>query len=201
MTPITDCPTIPGTPFAGGFYAGRMMIGSALHAVIVAPKAQGESQGIWIDKYQDVPGAQSCFDGHANTTALSEAGSPIAKWAQALDIAGHADWHIPSRDALELTYRNLKPTTSSNYASFRDGDNPSSLPAGYPYTEESPAQTADPLFQTGGAEAFDATWYWASTQYSTDYAWCQYFTTGYQDNLDKSYKFKVRAVRTIQLTT
>jgi hypothetical protein len=86
---------------------------------------------------------------------MAEAGSPLAQWARGLDINGNTDWCIPARDVLELGYRHLKPTTYENSCSFRDGDNPSSIPAGYPYTEQLPAQTAAEAFREGGAEAFE----------------------------------------------
>ena len=100
---------------------------------------------------------------------------------------------------LELGYRHLKPTTQENYASFRDGDNPSSIPVGYPYTEASPAQTAAAAFQKGGDEAFEPEWYWSSTQYSSYGAWTQLFGYGSQYGSDKYRKFRCRAVRLIQL--
>ncbi|MGN7007221.1 DUF1566 domain-containing protein, partial [Neisseria sp. P0008.S004] len=91
-------------------------------------------------------------------TAMKDAGNNAAEWALQLNIAGHTDWYLPSRDELELCYRNLKPTDENNWASFRDGDNPSSLPTGYPYTEQSPQQTSATAFQGGGSEAFAEDW-------------------------------------------
>ncbi|MDP3848593.1 MAG: DUF1566 domain-containing protein [Pseudomonas sp.] len=189
-------PTIGGTPFAGGFYAGRFLLDGTEYALIVAPKALGEHHPTaWGEYGQNIEGARSCNDGRANTEAMAAAGSALGQWALTLDIADHKDWYIPSRDELELCYRNLKPTTQENWASFRDGDNPSSVPVGYPYTEESPAQTTAPEFQEGGAEAFQPEWYYASTQHSPDYAWVQDFDVGYQDNDPKGGARRAVAVR------
>jgi hypothetical protein len=198
-TPAILAPETIGTAFEGGFYGGKIRIGLAICAIVWAPKAEGEIKGKWLDSYTDVPGATSCFDSMANTRAMAEAGSPIAKSALAANISGHADWCIPARDVLEIGYRYLKPTTEEN-AVYRYGDNPSSIPAGYPYTETSPTQTAAEAFQEGGAEAFsDEGWYFSSTQYSESGAWGQYFTSGNQDSSSKAVERRCRFVRLIPL--
>lgn len=184
---------------AGGFFSGTVRINDALFGVITAPKAEGQYSGIWLPSYDDVPGATSCFDSKANTIAMAAAGSPIAQKALATTINGHSDWVIPARDVLEIQYRAHKPTTEKNYV-YRSGDNPSSSPVGYPYTGTSPAQCQDPLFQEGGSEAFDADWYFSSTQCSPDYAWGQGFDDGSQGSNDKDGEGVVRLVRLIQLT-
>ena len=190
-----------GAAHEGGFFGGIVRINDLPHGVIWAPKAEGQMRGAWLDSYTDVPSARSCFDSLANTLAMAEAGSPIAKWALGLNINGKTDWCVPARDVLELGYRLLKPANRDNYASFRDGDNASSVPVGYPYTEELPAQTEVAAFRSGGAEAFDETWYWSSTQYSADDAFIQVFSSGYQLSGDKKALGCVRAVRLIQLGT
>lgn len=184
---------------AGGFFSGTIRISDALFGVITAPKAEGQYSGIWLPSYDDVPGAASCFDSKANTIAMAEAGSPIAQQALATTINGFSDWVIPARDVLEIQYRAHKPTTDKNYV-YRNGDNPSSVPAGYPYTKAIPAQCPDPLFQEGGSEAFDAEWHWSSTQCSPYNAWGQYLGGGNQDYYGKNYEGVVRLVRLIQLT-
>lgn len=189
-----------GAPFEGGFFGGQIRIGGAILAVIWAPKALGEANGVWLPDSSMVTDALSCCDSMGNTQAMAEAGSLLAKWALDLEINGHADWCIPARDVLELGCRHLKPTTQETGCYFRDGDNPSSLPPGYPYTEEAPiAQTAIALFQDNGAEAFNASLYWSSTVYSGASAWCQHFDDGNQNYLHQNYELRARAVRLIQL--
>jgi hypothetical protein len=183
-----------GTPVEGGFFAGYITMPDGVYGIAVAPKSLGELRGQWGKRGVDVPGARSYFDCRANTLAMAEAGSEIAQKVLGLSIGGCSDWSIASRDVLELAYRNLKPTTRENYV-WRNGDNPSSVPVGYPYTEALPAQTLATAFQTGGAEAFEAEWYWASTQFSAGSAWIQYFHRGYQDDNDKDGEFLARAVR------
>jgi hypothetical protein len=190
-----------GAPFEGGFYGGKIIShgGAKIFAVVWAPKAEGETRLPWHTRYDEIAGAASCWHSMDNTVAMAEAGSELAKWALGLEIAGHKDWCLPARDVLELAYRNLKPGTRENLCSFRDGDNPSSIPAGYPYTEEAPAQTSAEAFRVGGAEAFEEDWYWSSTQFSSYDAWSQDFYSGHQGDNDKKYEALGRAVRLIQL--
>ena len=193
----TPLPAI-GTPFQGGFFAGLINIAGQRHALIVAPKATGEhEEAEWISDYQAVPGAKSYDDGYANTQAMAEAGSDLAKWARGLDIGGHADWYLPSQDELEICYRNLKPTTRENYCYARSGINLSAVPPTRPYAPEHPLQTSATAFQKGGEEAFSDDWYWSSTQHASDsdYAWNQTFNNGYQSYGYTHDELRARAVR------
>jgi hypothetical protein len=199
-TPEIQVPATIGAPFEGGFYGGKIRVGIAIFAIVWAPKAEGEIKGKWLDSYTDVPGATSCFDSMANTKAMAEAGSSIAQQALAATIGGHTDWCVPARDVLEMGYRYLKPTTEENDV-YRHGDNPSSIPAGYPYTATSPEQTTVEAFQEGNAAAFEESWYFSSTQYSEDNAWYQYFNDGTQNSDDKYYERRCRFVRLIPLNS
>lgn len=187
----------PGHEMDGGFYAGTIIDRNDGHtyAIIVAPKNEGELaiKAAWGEYGKLIENCRSFWHGMPNTEAMAAAGSDIAKWARGLDINGFKDWYIPARDELELIYRNLKPTTDENWE-YR-GDNPSSLPAGYPYEATIPGQTPVAAFQAGGAQAMKPEWYWSSTQYSANYAWGQFFDAGGQYNLDKLYRGRVRAVR------
>lgn len=187
--------TIPaiGQQIEGGYFAGVVRVDGQRFGVVVAPKSS-EFKGTW-GKCGDKIDARHVGDGAANTKAMLDAGSDIAKQAAVLDINGHQDWYIPSRDELELMYRNLKPTDDENYASFRDGENPSSDPMGDLYTEELPAQTSVAEFQEDGAEAMNSEWYWSSTQYSAYDAFFQDFSDGTQRYDYKDDTLRVRAVR------
>lgn len=195
--------TLPaiGAALQGGFYAGQFTLDGELYGLIVSPREGGDLADIaWGERGQDIPGARSCNDGHTNTIAMAEAASALANQIRALTLGGRSDWYLPSRDELELIYRNLKPTDEENWCSFRDGDNPSSAPVGYPYTKESPAQTANTAFVTGGAEALEPCAYWASTQCSPGGAWHQGFDAGYQYGVHKGYELRARAVRRFKVT-
>jgi hypothetical protein len=199
-TNLTEAPTGAGVAFAGGFYAGRIRIGADVFALIVAPKAEGEHKTApLLESSKSIPGALSFFDGAANTAALAEAGSDLAKWAQGLAIGGFTDWYLPARDELEVLYRSFKPTTEENYC-WR-GDNPSSVPPGYAYSLDVPAQSSAEAYREGAPEAFDDAWYWSSTQYAggVAYAWYQYFGDGGQGDGHKDGPLRARAVRRVKV--
>jgi hypothetical protein len=183
---------------AGGFYAGRIRIADQLYAIIAAPKAEGEHKpAIWIPGNKAVHGARSYNDGLANTTAMADAGSKLAQWALGLRIAGFGDWYIPSQDELEVMYRNLKPTAEKNWCYARSGINLHAAEPTLPYTPDLPVQTVAEAFKAGADEAFDADWYWSSTQHvsPSDFAWYQGFGDGYQYYSYTDNEFRARAVR------
>lgn len=196
----SDLPTI-GSPFESGFYMGLYQIQGDMQALIRAPKALGFHAPIrWGEAGILIPGAGSVVDGLANTRAMAEAGSELAAWALELNIGGHSDWFIGSRDENELVYRACKPTAQENWCSFRDGDNPSSLPPGYPYTETHPSQSPIAIFQDDGTQAMEPTSYWCSTQNGPYGAWVQYFDDGSQDYDRKDDARPAFAVRRIKVT-
>jgi hypothetical protein len=188
-----------GDPVPGGFFGGLINILGQVHGIAVAGKSQGEFKGAWLTRREDVPGAVSCFDSVANTIAMAAAGSELAQRILALNIDGVTGFSLPSRDVLEVLYRNLKPSTEENYCTFRDGDNPSAVPPTYPYTAAAPAQTVAQDFRKGGVHAFDEDWYWSSTQFSPFTAWIQDFANGDQGYGDKDCSYRARAVRIFTL--
>jgi hypothetical protein len=203
-TPATTTLPAIGSPMAGGFFAGVIQHGAQRFGLIVGQKAQCEFEGPWLNEYQDVPEARSYFDGLQNTKAMAAAGSEIALKALELQVGDQASerlsgWYLPARDELELLYRCFKPTAEDNYT-WRSGDNPSSLPAGYPYEKTEPAQTLHVNFREGGHKAFEPEWYWSSTQYSASLAWYQFFDDGGQDTYGKGFQARARAVRRFLIT-
>ena len=175
-------PDEPGTPFGGGYYAGRMRIEGQLYALIVAPKTQGgESPTPLQHKTADTstPGASSRDDGWANTQAMIAAGArnhPAANWCNNLTINGYNDWYLPAINETEILYRNFKPTSHDNRTG--NGANPISVPPSESYTLRNPSQTSLADFREGGVEAFTASWYWSSTGFSTQYGLSRYFSHG-----------------------
>ena len=199
----------------------------ARHRIIVAPKASGEHAGIALKNADTaLPTAcQTLTEGFAATQAMRDAGTstvyPAAHWARNLNIGGRTDWYIPARDELELCWRNLKPTTTANYASadrpaaasfnyansgsYGDtanthGANNNSAPVGAAYTASVPGQTAATAFRTGGAEAYEfgSSSYWSSSDYDASSAWFQGGYSSYpgiQNGNGKTNSFRVRAVR------
>jgi len=192
---------VPSSPLEGGYYAGRINIDGREYALIVAPKALGEFTGQWSRSTKSIAGALSFFDGLANTQAMAEAGSVIAKKALALTIGEHSDFYIPSLDELEILYRAFKPTVDKNSQWGRSGINVSAVPPTYPYTADFPLQTTNELFRAGGAEAFEAEAYWSSTQRAahSGYAYYQDFNDGDQGYYGKDTRFRARLVRRLAI--
>jgi hypothetical protein len=171
--------------------AGRIRIGAEIYATLLPPLAvRAHPAAPWNDTMARVDGALSYCDGYTNTLAMVKAGSRIAEYA--LDHG----LYIPARDELECIYRNFKPGAET-YDQWRAGDNPSSIPPGYPYTKASPRQTEIAEFCTGGAEALPEGWIWTSTQYAhgVAYAWAQTFGYGVQGYYRESFELEVVLVR------
>jgi hypothetical protein len=198
-------PTVIGQAFGGGFYAGDISTTAnsvATHYLVVAPVSSGQAQLAWKNADTATPGADSNIDGPQNTADMVADGNstvyPCAHFCNDAVIGGFSDWYMPAKNELEVCYFNLKPTTQSNNTS--SGINPNAVPArASAYTAGTPAQTSAAAFQTGNAEAFNASLYWPSTEFNAISANYQVFSTGL--NLLGTNKnqpsYRVRAVRRV----
>ena len=213
-TATSFLPTVAGQAYQGGFFAGKIVVGGSTYALVVAPKASGENTSRqWKTSNDTTAGTLSLNDGLSNSNAMNNASHPAAQFCRALTIGGYSDWYLPSRDELEIVYRNCKPNSTANtvYASRitnfgagyngvdsnGNGYNANSLPVGTAYTASNPTTSVSAAYVTGGAEAFSASWYWSSTEFNATGAWVQTFGTGYQDNGGKTTNTCVRAVRKV----
>ena len=188
----------------GGYYAGKITRADGIYALIVSPKATGQSATTlqWKNVNTTSGGCKSLNDGAANTAYLVSAGNatvyPAAHFCNNLVINGFSDWYLPARDELEIAYRNLKPTTQANrtgndrpnstyvYTLYDDtstaqGINRHSVPTGAAYTTSNPTQTSLAPFKQGGAESFaigQASYdrHWSSTESSSALSWGQFFS-------------------------
>lgn len=173
--------TLPavGQPLAGGFFAGRIFFDGAEHAVIDAGR-EFETEAQWWDlpgPRLNVRGAKSYFDGRANTQAMAEAGSSIAKKILGMTIRGHRDWHLPSIEQLQVMRANLLQ-----------------LPD---WGKHWPADGAG-----GPAQAFALREYWSSTQKPTaGSSWCLHMLPWCVPDTNWSSKCKgIRPVRTLLIS-
>lgn len=161
-------PTVIGQAYGGGYYAGNINVAGNVYAILLAPKGTGETSSIaWADDRALEDTWYSDSDSVPNTAALIRQGSPVALWADALNIGGFTDWQVPSRGALEIIYRNAKPFTNANVTNT--GTNAAAVPPTGNYTAGVPAQSTAAVFQSGGAQALELATYWSSTgvaQYS-----------------------------------
>ncbi|WP_299231733.1 DUF1566 domain-containing protein [uncultured Halomonas sp.] len=160
-----------GDEIGGGYFAGIMLDEmDADYALIVSPKAEGD------------PG------GKLNWQSARD-------FAAGLSIAGHTDWALPTLDEMRILYRAFKPSTHSNNTSYGATDRVD--PALGNYTSGDPTQTTLAEFQSGGPEAFVASYYWSATESSSSYAWDVSFVNGSEYSTSKTNSGYVRAVRRV----
>lgn len=204
--PVASLPAI-GAALEGGFYGGLYSLngdGIATHALIVAPKLGGETNGLaWKSVNTATAGSESTFDGLANTIAAATAGGhPVAAWARGLSIGGYSDWYVPSRYEMLALYWQLKQENGGDYPNSETtsfGINPYAVPqrGEFGYSTNPDATTA-PLFSMNQAQAFEFDTYGTSSQWTT--ATQQTFFdwyTGYHDGGSKTSIFYQRAIRRI----
>jgi len=165
----TAIPTVAGTPFAGGLYAGRFFIGTQPYALIVSPTTEGDlDPQPWNKSVKNVASALSYCDGLANTEAMVKAGSALAKSVRALTIGKLHDWYLPSRLESLLLFGALRDVKA--------------------FAEKG----AQPI-------AREWYWTSTHCASNDDYAWIQSFYYGSQSYVRKSDDFRARAVRRVKL--
>ena len=207
-------PTRIGQRSPGGYFAGINRIGNNAYAIIVSPNTTQRNGFVVKMTGSGTPGTQSANNGLANTISMDDSEHPAARYCLSLVVDGVNDFYLPSRDELELCYRNLKPVNwfnidskfnriSEGNLSLDVGTNPNSIPKGAGYTRTSPTQTRVLLFCVSNGEDFSCEPYISSTEYSKfpDRVLNQKFAYGVQDVQFKIFNnCNVRAVRRIQLT-
>jgi hypothetical protein len=105
----------------------RYFIGEQPYALILSPKDSEIKRAKWGATKKNVTGAHSYVDGLANTIAIVEAGSKLAKDIRALRIGGFDDWYLPSRLESLLLFGELQSEfepewywTSTQYAGYAE---------------------------------------------------------------------------------
>lgn len=190
-----------GTAFGGGFYAGQISTagnGIADYNLVVGPVASAQTSGVQFKTTQTTTaGTSSVIDGPTNSSNMNNASHPAAQFCEAVNVGGFTDWYSPAQNELEVCYYNLKPTTTSNNTS--SGTNTNAVPSrGSNYTAGTPAQTSAAAFKvTTGAQAFNDSGYWSSTQVNAALGFSQYFGTGYARGVYKYESYRVRAIRRV----
>ena len=197
-------PLTIGDFYGGGYYAGDFTLtpngGVAQYRLIVSPKSSGETTSGW----GNTSGVTTSeIDGWANSNLLNSAANPPAAFCRGLTINGYNDWYWPARYELELLYYNLKPTTTNNvtYRFRNSGDNLYAIPPrNTAYGTQVPAQTSVSLFKSTGSEAFDATYYWGSTNEYPSAPYCFFMSMSNGDlNFGSGGSLRIRAVRRVAI--
>lgn len=167
----------------GGYFAGKYQLGGVIYALIVAPGG-----GVLQPNLQwktSVTGTivANFNDGLFNTQAIianNPSAHPAAKYCSDFSANGFDDWYLPSKNELEICYRNFKPSTTANVSTNNSGSNPNAVPPTDKYQTYSPAQTTVEIFKQNGAEYFFPGRYWTSSESDSYRAWIQYFNNGLQ---------------------
>nr|WP_019360548.1 hypothetical protein [Pseudomonas fuscovaginae] len=155
-----------------------MFFNGAEHAVIDSGR-EFETLAQWWQQPGPritVRGAQSFHDGHANTVAMAEAGSAIARKVLAMTIRGQRGWHLPSVEQLQLLRANLLQLPDWDRYWTVDGTR-------------------------GPAQAFTHTEYWTSTQNAAGSSWCLHMLPWCTPTTNWASKCKgIRPVRTMRIS-
>lgn len=203
-----------GDPFVGGFFAGYISHtanGVPTHALIVAPRATGATgTGYPVTTnlaYKTTAtlttGTDSLFDGRVNTNAIVTAGlsiHPAANFCAGLNIGGYTDWYLPAQLELDIAYFHLKPVTNSNTTGAQaSGINAYSVPPRVAnYTATVPGMTSVAAFNFTGAERFENTTHWSSSE-GYPAGRVMNMGTAYKDSLNKNLTVAVRAFRRVPI--
>ena len=206
-TQLNPYPVAIGASYGGGYFAGRITIGGTLYNLVVSPKASGYDSGIskpYKTANTSDTGANSYYDGMANSNALNDSNHPAVQFCRSLTIGGYSDWYLPSVNELEVIYNYLKPgTTLNNTTGGLGGANPNAVAPeliNTAYTTSRPLQTtAGSLWKSGGSESFEELIYITSTSDNgSSYARNQYFDNGEQWYDQKiGTNNKIRAIRKV----
>lgn len=215
---VTTAATLdPGTPYAGGFYAGQINLGGPKYNLVVAPVSEGSLQGevsgiLWATGASNDTVADNTFYGSPATTTYANAQHPAFDWAindvngpnagaydatntAGTGIGGYNDWYIPSQYEAMILYYYFKPTSALN--DFGTGTNPYAVaPNISPFTPFDPALTTATGFEPGDPNAFSASNYLTATQSGSSNFISQQFAIGLVDTLPKTaVPTVVRAIR------
>lgn len=204
-----------GQRVPGGYFAGINRIENHCYAIIASLKTTETNLPVKCIESR-TPNTHSVSDGFSNTLAMNNFEHPAARYCLNLDLDACNDFYLPSRDELELCYRNLKPvnyrnavcSTNPEYSGNLgkvNGTNCNSIPVSVAYTETTPAQTLVVSFMSGSSESFSSTSYVSSTEYSLfsltiKAIGSRDFVNGRQSMYKKTDNYCiVRAVRRIQI--
>lgn len=190
-----------GAAFQGGFYGGlisQSANGVATHALIIAPRATGESSTRACKTTNTATsGAASTFDGFANCEAAKDATHPVNQWARGLSIGGYSDWYVPAQFELEILFRRFKPDNSEGNTPGFGANAYAVPPTTANYSLSVPPTTSVTAFQAGNAECFESVNYGTSTQNAATTHVVQDWFYGPPDSLSKTFTQRVRAIRKV----
>ena len=195
-------PTRVGTPYGGGFYAGRMRGGDGrLYAIVCSPYeppfdltrvVQASNAGGNISR--------SDWDAVSNQASMIAADAPFeaAEMCAAYRGGGFDDWVLPAYAQLVMLYRAFKPGNGLN--SVGAGNNPYAIPNPGPYTISDPAQTPLVEFQADNEQSFSTIQYHSSTLTDSSSNRIISFANGVESSQGALSTFRpIRAIRMVRI--
>ena len=190
-----------GDAYGGGYFAGQINVSGTKYNLVVAPVASGQTNNKSWSNTITTTGITSVINGPTNSASLAALGAAYqsAVFAEGLTIGGFSDWYMPAKNELEVLYYYLKPGTATNNTASGSNANavsPESISTAY--SAFVPSQTTKTSFKTGGAEAFAANIYWASTEISSARAATQTFDDGQQSDASKNTSNAITYVRAVR---
>jgi hypothetical protein len=116
-------PSVIGETYGGGFFMGNVVLSDGTYAVILAPKATGETNKAIGSSNSSLVNALSLIDSVTNTSVLASTFNNVtygAAWVRSLNISGFTDWQIPARTILQQVMSHAKSSTTTLF-SFKTG--------------------------------------------------------------------------------
>lgn len=203
-----------GEMYGGGYYAGNIVQGGVTYRLIVAPRTGGQSSTSMSTGPTTPEATKTLNNGPIASASMNSASFPAAYFCENLTLGGYNDWYMPSRDELELCYRNFKPTSditntavrvkaSYNYLEGNDvsgdqmGINRNSSPLGGAYPSTLPRTQVSQFIDSVTAEGFTTYGgYLSSSFFDSTKVWGQQFLNGRQEPISNTtINQYVRAVR------
>jgi hypothetical protein len=214
---IFDPTSPPGTPYAGGYYAGQINDGGVIYNLIISPRASGYN-GTIIRKNAttaDPTACQTLTNGLAATQAMAALGAtvyPAASFCTGLSIGGYTDWYLAARDEWEIMYRAFKPDSTSNVTLVKtaggfgsdgtgSGANANSVPTHPANTTTNPTTTTAGTTWTAvttTSERLTALPYITSSTFTTGKYWQSTTYGGQQSMTNTITGSAVRAIRRVR---
>ena len=118
-------PVIIGQSFGGGFWGGDIVLSDGTYAIIVAPKATGETKLALTGANVLTPGSADLSDSVVNTNYLATLTgvnkSAAAAWAKALTIGTYTDWCVPANDVMTIVQSKLGSAVAAAPAPWKAG--------------------------------------------------------------------------------
>jgi len=150
---LMAAPNVPGTPFMGGYYAGKYVLNGNLVALIVAPKSGGQVTFNTTNTVTLLSGdTWSQIHGGTLMNMSHNMNRPESVWARGLTIGGFNDWYVPSWKEFLIMYYYLKPSSTTNTVDITMRNITQADPT-INFTSGNPTRTLVPAFREDGSES------------------------------------------------